>query len=804
MTSPLLLSFGDPRALNVAACGGKGASLARGTQAGLPVPDGGVVTVTAYQEWEETGRPQGLPAVLEDKLRGWLAKWPDSSRFAVRSSATAEDGLQYAFAGQHETWLNVPPEEVSRRIVDCWLSLRAERAVAYRRNAGLRDEDVAMAVVVQRMIPADVAGVGFCLNPVTGNLDEYAFDASFGVGETVVSGEYPVDHYTVSRKTGEVLHQILANKDVCLVATETGTAEQAAADPGAPAVSANQIKDLVGLLDRVQTHYGYPQDVEWAFHDNTLYLLQSRPITRLPEHWTRDESAERFPNPVSRLCWEMVEEGFHQSLAYSLKLMGLPPYEGKWFARQGQHVYGNQTAVDLFGQLAKNRIPRLSPEKLDEQLAHMRREFAWVLDLPSLWARDLDTYLLNLGELQARDLSQFDLAQAYAYLQEVRRSGAEYFLPNIAISITQRSLCGLLTHLLQSVAGEEKGLQLATDLLAWCDTKTARVNQDLWELGRLILAHEPAAELLRKQGGEALLQSGLLAEAPAAQAALQALLRNHGHREWDFDPYVAPWAETPGLVLELVRGMLDRPSSPADESREARIRMQAAERLVMQYCPEPAQYFVSELIRLARAYTGLDDVEHYQTLRLNLPLRRALRAIGMILQAQGVVVDPMDVCFAGKEALGQAVANPERLPELGQQIAAEKAAFEAAHKETPAHDLSLAEAPAPGRAEGLLQGVPGSPGVVRGKVCHVRSTADFADFEQGAVLVARTTNPAWTPLFFRACAVVTESGGPLSHGAVTARELGLPAIMAVTNALAELPPGSMVEVDGRAGTVRIV
>jgi phosphohistidine swiveling domain-containing protein len=800
----LLLPFSDPRALETAVCGGKGASLARGTQAGLPVPEGCVVTVAAYRDWLAEGGPDRVPAALQSALAVWLADWPAAARFAVRSSATAEDGLQHAFAGQHETWLNVPAAQVAARVRDCWLSLGAERAVVYRREAGLSDDEVAMAVVVQRMIPADRAGVGFCLNPITGNLDEFALDAAFGVGETVVSGEYPVDHLVIRRGDAGLVSAALGHKDRCLVAATSGTEETTPAAPDAPALEPAHMQALAGLLNRVEDHYGYPQDVEWAFEGERLYLLQARPITRLPERWTRDESAERFPNPVSHLCWELAEDGFHRSLAHSFELMGLPPYTGKWFARQGQYVYGNQTAVDLFARLALRRLPRFDLAHLAGQLESIRQEFFWVLELPSKWARDLDVYLLQLGELQAVPLDDLDLAGLFRHLQDLRRAGAEYFLPNIAISITQRTLCGLLLHLLKTAAGEETGTRLHTDLLAWCDTKTARVNQDLWELAELLRAEPGLAASLRDQGGEALYAGGLLAADSPAGRRLAKLLADHGHREWDFDPYVAPWLETPGLVLELVRGMLDRTVSPAEEGREARLRMQKAELLVMGHCPDEARYFVGELIRLARLYTSLDDIEHYQTLRLNLPLRRALRAVGARLQTLGVVAEPLDVCFADLDLLARAVADTALLPELAEQIAAEKQAYLAAFQETPKHDLSAADDQPVIDREGVLRGVPGSPGKVRGRVCQVRSTADFSGFVQGAVLVARTTNPAWTPLFFRASAVIAESGGPLSHGAVTARELGLPAVMAVNDALNRLPEGALVEVDGHAGTVTLL
>ncbi len=788
-----LLPFTHPQAQQVSLSGGKGASLAKSTAAGFPVPPGAIVTAEAYRRW--AGEP-ALPSELIGEIRAWLATQPADRTFAVRSSATAEDGLQHAFAGQHETFLHVPPDEIPRRILDCWHSRDGERAVAYRRQAGLRDDEVQMAVVIQVMVPADCAGVGFCLDPIHGRTDVFAIDASFGLGETVVSGSYPTDHFMIERATGAVVSSHIARKDRYLGLGRTGTEEFTAAEPTQPACTPLQLVELAGLLRRIETHYGFPQDIEWAFHANRLYLLQSRPITRLPDHWTREESAERFPNPVSRLNWELAEEGFHRSLAYSFNRMGLPPYQGKWFARFDQFIYGQQTAVELFGRLARQLIPEISPDNLAESLPQIRAKFGWVTELPSLWWRDFDTYLLQLGASESLP-APANVREAWVQVRHLQKVGSDYFLPNIAISITQRTLVQLLLHLLQAVAGQTEGARLHTDLLAWCDTKTARVNQDLWELAQLI-RRSPFRALLLEKGGEALLGSAWRSEAPESFAALERILQVHGHREWDFDPYIAPWRETPALVLEMVRGLVDRDLSPNDEGRTARVRMQAAELVVVGHCPPAAQFFVSELIRLARTYTSLDDIEHYQTLRLNLPMRRALRHLGALLQKRGIVNEPLDVSFASCALVEAYVAGKCSNAELTAEIAAEKARYQSAYGRDPVFDRS-ATGPAP---VGVLQGIPGSPGIATGLVQHVRSQNDFAGFKTGSVLVARTTNPAWTPLFFRAAAVVTESGGPLSHGAVTAREIGIPAVMAIPNVFSTLPDGSTVTVNGTEGHLK--
>jgi pyruvate,water dikinase len=265
-----------------------------------------------------------------------------------------------------------------------------------------------------------------------------------------------------------------------------------------------------------------------------------------------------------------------------------------------------------------------------------------------------------------------------------------------------------------------------------------------------------------------------------------------------------------------VRALLDarddhRAARPASASAEAEV----AERAVLAAVPEGVRGFASELVRLARAYTALDDLEHYHTTRLALPLRRGVRALGERLAAVGVVADPMDLFFAHRAPLAAAVAADSRdaWRELGDAIAREKAAYLADRDRTPAWELGAPSAPVESERGGAraaggdgasLRGIPGSPGVAVGEVFVVRSADDFARFPKGAVLVARTTNPAWTPLFYRAGAVVTESGGPLSHGAVTAREMRIPAVMAVRGVLGALADGTRVRVDGGTGLVEVL
>ncbi|MFT3961823.1 PEP/pyruvate-binding domain-containing protein [Propionivibrio sp.] len=835
-----VLPFSDPRAQDVGVAGGKGANLARLTGFGLRVPGGVIVTRASYDlfigqaGWlaervrqldfaaPETLRAQAeairsalrelpLPAEVAAAIRAAVAALDGAESVSVRSSATAEDTAAAAFAGQHDTFLNVPPGRVEEFVKQCWLSLWSDRALAYRRQVGVGILDTSMAVVVQRMVQAEVAGVLFTVDPVSGELDKAVVDANYGLGESVVSGEAEIDHWQLDKASGAVVAARIAEKTMQIRSLPGGGTEEVeihGAECGAPSLDAARLSEMAALARTIEAHYGFPQDIEWAIAQDAIHVLQSRPITSISPRWTRDESAERFPNPVSPLAWELVEDGFHRSLNHSFRLMGLPPFEGKWFAMFDGYIYGNQTAVSLYA----DGVP-LALRSLDELRALLpliRQKYGWVQELPVNWSRDLDGYLLRLGEFNAMPLAGLGLKALWAHVLDISETGARYFLPNIAISITQRVLYKVLHGILALVLGPPQAAAAFDALLAHCDTKTGAINAQLNELAGMVREH---AEFFAAHGTQEILDQWRTTVAPALPgfvAAFDRLLAEHGHREIEFDPYVPTWLEAPGVVLDTLRVMArGELLNPRANERQLKVRMQETLFAVQQRVSDDLRYFVTEVVRLAQIYTSLDDLEHYQTTRLTLPLRRALRELGARLVELGLIDAPMDVFFARVPLLGQAILEPgpARWAELAEQIAANKRVYENARQRSPAWmpggDAAADEAGAPG-ADAAWTGIPGSPGKAVAPVFLLRGAEDFGSFPKGAVLVARTTNPAWTPLFYGASAVITESGGPLSHGAVTAREMQKPAVMAVRGIMQCLANGERVEVDGTRGTVRRV
>jgi phosphohistidine swiveling domain-containing protein len=827
----MILDLNDRAAIQLTNSGGKGASLAKLFQGGFAVPPGLIVPASAYSEFvaqNENLRTRidaldfanadalvvqcselrrvmtklPLPADLEAELRERVPPLLVDGAVAVRSSSTMEDLAGAAFAGQHDTFLGIRTiDDVLDRVRRCFASLWEDRAAHYRHTRGFEQHRATMAVVIQALVESEVAGVAFTMNPITGNLGHLVINASYGLGETVVSGAGDVDQFVLDKKSGAIVEQSIGDKEKMIVAGEHGTTDVELDDLQRHNASLDeqQLETLRNLLVGVERFYGFPQDVEWAFAHGELSLLQSRPITKFPARWTRGESAERFPNVITPLTWDFVCEGFHASLEHSLRMMGMPAFDDHWFELFDNYVYGNETAVRLF--TAGQQVAFDSLDGLRKLLPVIRERYQWVVQLPVAWARDLDWYLLRLGALSAVDLEPLNEEQLWRHIGAINAAGSRYFLPNIAISITHGIIHRMLYQLVTMLVGPQEGPALYDSLTCFCETKTNLVNNDLQRLAQLVREDRALASLLSRMDRRAIWTEGKLRAHPRFAESFETFLANHGHREVDFDTYVPTWSGQPWVVLENIRLLAAREEAHDPAAREIalRERQQNAERRLNDLVPEDLRYFTLELVRLARAYTALDDLEHYETTRLSIPFRRAIVELGARLKDGGILRAADEIFFLRKRTIERLIAGEVTAREVEREAAGNRQAYLANRARTPS--FVLHEEPEDAGGGDAFRGLPGSPGIAEGVVFRLHGVEDFGRFPAGSVLVARTTNPAWTPLFHSSCAVITESGGPLSHGAVTAREVGIPAVMSVRGALGFLNDGDRVRVNGTTGTV---
>ncbi|WP_193015290.1 MULTISPECIES: PEP/pyruvate-binding domain-containing protein [Gammaproteobacteria] len=834
----LIYKINEPVATEVSISGGKGASLAKTIQS-LPVPDGLILSCYAYQlfitpllpeinrllskkdqEVEITSqqiRHLILQASIPDNLTHSLNLRLDELQLtdiplAVRSSGTLEDMPGAAFAGQHDTLLGIKTlPNLLDAIRQCYASLWHTHVMFYRQHLNLPHTQASMAIVLQRMIDVqkdEAAGVAFSVDPVQGSLSTVLINSAFGLGETVVAGEDPIDEFIIERKNLALKSKTITEKINAIVMAENGTEilPLEHQNRSISSLTPEQCKQVAELAISAEKYFDFPQDIEWAFHNGKLWLLQSRNVTQIAPIWTREESAERFPNPITPLTWDMCEAGFHSSLNFSLNLMGLPSFNGKWFGMQDYYIYGNQNAVSLYS----NRLPTSMMNDLPtllKSLPEIAQKFSWVQELPITWMRDLDKYLISIGALMNEPLQDKNLSQLWDYVQKINKLGADYFLPNIAISLTQRSLYSALMALLKLFFKEEKYAHTAFDnLIAMSETKTGQVNAELWVLSRYARQYPNLLTCIEQSVPENIMQEIAQCD-PHFHQQFTLFLTNHGHRELDFDAYHPTWLDAPHIVLAQIKAMADlSDDKQIDDPLSKKILQSETEFSLISDAPEELRFFLQEIIRLARVYTALDDLEHYQTTRLALPMRRGLKALGERLVIRSVLDCPMDIYFANEQPLAKAILadNPTSWNQLRHHIYQNKAGYLKAKSVTPQWIYGEDSADEINTNDQKFKGLAGSAGIIEGNVYLVHGPENFAEFPQNAILVARTTNPAWTALFYRASGIITESGGPLSHGAVTARELGLPAVMGVRNILNILKNGQKVKVDGQKGVIEIL
>ncbi|STP11468.1 phosphoenolpyruvate synthase/pyruvate phosphate dikinase [Helicobacter cinaedi] len=859
-----ILHFSDKDALKLSLSGGKGASLAKVFQAGFAVPQGFIITTRAYEAFlsnanEIPSFPSDDLALLESKAKQYrehlltlplppsclkelesaLTHFSPHQAFSVRSSSTLEDLNAGAFAGAHDTFLNcVGLETIAQKIKECFVSLWHTRAIAYRCELGFSHKDALMAVVVQTMVPSQKAGVSFSINPITCNLNEVLINANYGLGESVVGGEFDVDEYRFNTLEQKIESSHIAHKTKGIFpthCTQDCIAPQDKASPQSPqdlkdsqdstqgtrechidsafadiaVLSEKEITQVASLNLALQRFYGFPQDIEWAIVDNNLYLLQSRPITTIPPRWSRDESAERYPKALSPFTWDYVDRAFHISLDYSFKLLGLPPMQGKWFAMFDNYIYGNQNAVSLY--MGQNTLPFTDLDSLIQALPSLTNKLESIKALPKLWHRDLATYLQELGALKAQDLSNASLQEVWEFIGQIVRVGTEYFKPNIAISITQAMLYKILFALLKLI--DSTNAQSLFALLTTTDnTKTSLVNDELFKLACMIKNNQSLYNLLHSTDSKSIIEQNLLRDFGAFSQSLETFLHNHGHREVEFDAYIPTWGEAPDVVLDTLKLLS---TSPLPKANDIVAKKYQAKKQILSLVGSQSvelELFLYEFLELVETYTILDDEEHYQTTRLTPIVRKGVYALGERLKALGIVSENFDVFFANIASLESFVKGEISQEQLKSHITQNKQTYLENAAKTPKWELdstqdcldSTADNRSHIESSDTLQGVPASAGIVEGEVFIVRGSEDFGKFIPQSILIAQSTNPAWTPLFYNAKAVVTQSGGALSHGAVTAREMKIPAVMAVPNVMQILKNGDRIRVNGNNGKVEIL
>lgn len=864
--STLLLDWPAAAAQGPTAAGGKGWQLALMAQLGVPVPDGFVIHADASRD-RRAGDPvcEALRDALARELavRDW-----ETIPLAVRSSAPQEDSAQASFAGIHLSRLNViGVDAVAEAVQAAWDSVWEPAAVAYRQRLGFDREAPSMAVVVMPLLRAVAAGIAFTCDPLSGRDDQLLIHAHWGLGEALVGGQADGDEYrlqnnestdgddtlrVIGRRLGskQRMTQILSDGGTAVIDTPAQQAAQAVLSDAQAVALAELARDAASALDFASPRY----DIEWVWDGERFWIVQARPVTararhtypalrEQPRYWSRGNTREIMPDPLSALDWHGCRTMANRMLTLGFRLSGYPILAGtehaalfdgrlyldvslmQWECYDALGVRPEAVNRLLGGTQPEIAVP---PPSGRDRLARGLRMLRYLARSPG--QRRRGEAALARAAAQTRQWRQQTLPDDPAALARLLREQFRTVGQADALFFLQGSAGGTLAGLVDLVErycpGE--GYALTAALMAGGEPSvTAQQGYALIMLAETAAADLDALAWLRSAGRVGAQWEQALPPHSPFRSAFAEFLERYGHRA-TAESYVRQprWREAPDYLLDTVVGMIGT-STHAVRQRQHDAARAAWRHLRDAIAPLARPMMLPLLRRMVRVATrecNQREAARSALMRYLEAVRRTALALGTHLAGAGDpgqgqrLARPEDVfhltahellaAAEGRLPLWHAARRAARRAEILARQAAEAepaviveqpGALPAVLPSAPPDAASLADA-----AAGRWTGTPVGAGQAQGPACVARSPQQATAMANGDILVAPSTDPAWTPLFLRAGGLVMETGGYLSHGAIVAREFGIPAVVNLPGILSQLTDGDTLAVDGHRGTVQRV
>ena len=773
-----------------------------------------------------------MPIDLARAITDAVTRLGEHDGCAVRSSATAEDLPGASFAGQHDTYLNVVgPPAILEHVRRCWASLFTERAVTYRLRNGFDHRRVHMAVVVQRMVFPHAAGVCFTADPVTSDRTTTSVEATFGLGEALVSGLVDADVYTV--RDGVVVARQIATKSKLIGASPAGGTQEQPVDPARqdqPALTDAQVLELARICRRIEAHHGHPQDVEWCLVDGAFHIVQSRPITTLFPIPEAGDGANRV----------YVSVGHQQMMTDAMRPLGLSLWQ--LTTPRPMAEAGGRLFVDVTPLLA-------SPASRAGLLELLRRSDPLVGDaLDTVLGRDFVPAAPDAGPGAGPptlggppapiepdpDIVPELIARNEASVASLRRdiqgrSGTELLDFVVADIAELRRLLFDPRGLQVIMAAMDATTWLSDQLHEWlgerdaADTLTQSVPHNVTsEMGLALLdvadAVRPHPEVVAvRRGG---VDDGFLEElgdidgGPRARDSIEAYLDRYGMRcVGEIDITRPRWRERPAALVPMLLADVAtfEPGAAARRFEDGRRQAEEKEREVLQRVRalphgDRKAAETKRMIDLVRTFIGYREYPKYGMVSRYLVYKQALLEEARRLVEARVLRAEDDIFFLRVEELHEVVRTGKVDDDLIGRRREELRAHEVLRPPRVLTSDGEAIVGAHRRDDlptGAIPGLPVSAGVVEGRARVLLDIAE-ADVEPGDILVTPHTDPSWSPLFVAVAGLVTEVGGLMTHGAVVAREYGLPAVVGVERATQLIRDGQRIRVDGTDGYVELI
>jgi pyruvate,water dikinase len=780
-----------------------------------------------------------IPIEVEREVARALSRFGEEHAFAVRSSATAEDLPHASFAGQHDTYLNlIGLEAILRHIRRCWASLFTERAVMYRMKQGIGHDHVSMSVIVQRMVFPEASGILFTADPLTGNRKIVTIDAGFGLGEALVSGLASADQYRVREE--EIIDKRIADKKLAICSRAEGGTETRLLDPAeqrAQTLTDRQILQLSRIGKRIEAYFGQPQDIEWCLADDAFYIVQSRPITTLFPIPEANDSSNRV----------YVSVGHQQMMTDPIKPLGLSFF--LMTTRAPMRTAGGRLFVDVTQMLASpdsretviNNLGQSDPLIKDALTTVIERgdfiqslpddhheqhpgkgnhggQTARFQALPGVdpaLIHELMARMQALNEATEQTIRSKSGTELFDFIQEdIRELQQMLAVPqSMGVIMAAINAAKWLNEKMDEWLGEKNAADTLSQSVP--NNITSEMGLALLDVADAIRPYPAVIDYLRQVEDDNFLDGlDTFEGGKEARNAIRAYLHKYGMRcSGEIDLTKPRWSEQPSALIPLILNNIKNFESGESKRRFEQGRQEAAkkeqtllERLKHLPDGERKAEETKRMIDMLRNCIGYREFPKYAMIQRYFVYKQALLSEAERLVQAGVIREIEEVYFLTFEEFRHVVQTKALDDRI---IRKRKEEYQLYEQLTPPRVITSDGECLNGKyyrdhlPADALAGLPVSSGVVEGRARVVLKMED-ADLEDGDILVTTYTDPSWTPLFVTIKGLVTEVGGLMTHGAVIAREYGLPAVVGVADAVKRIQDGQRIRVNGTEGYVEFV
>lgn len=794
--------------------GSKGYNLGILKKEGFNVPDGFVITTKGIENWNE----KAMELVLNQYRK------LEEKRVAIRSSAVNEDLEGMSFAGQYETILNITTEEGLLQAIEKVLdSFDSIRAASYKKQNKL--DTSYPAIVIQQMIESEVSGVMFTSDPMTGIRNNLVINSSFGLGEAIVSGLVTPDQYIIDKSTGEILSKEVARKDrgyfYSLEGVEVKNIDKLKQEE--QSLTPELIEELLSLGKKVETYYKKPQDIEFAIRDNKVYLLQSRPITtlypmgdietdqKLRLYVNFNQVMQGVKEPFTPMGCELWKKVF---LGYVTVIAGNKAYKEANYVR----FAGGRVFVDYSYVLAKKRMWRMVANTIKEKdlpfedvLNYIKEKYqhTFLSQRATIPYVKIVSYFLK--HIRLYKTVKRNPEKAYEVCEKL---GSDWCL-NVKERLDKAACMDDLIKCTHEIGQELLEIPLKQALCAFSIKELPKLHKliDKYYNGKMdiepvkwALPHNKTTQmglslntLAQKLDGKEFDKNNL---------EIKKFLSEYGHRaQTEIDIGMKRWNEDPQYIIELIK-LYQKNKSYLKNIKNIEQQRKAAEIKVREIIDtfrkdhgNKVARKVEKILTNYRNTAGLRERPKFDMVRVIELLRREWLKQGEILSGKGFLENPEDIFYL---YLDELKGNSEKWISIVKKNK-EKYYFELSRNRVPRVILNTGETFYTVRSVSNnsthLKGLSVSPGVYEGIVRVMKNPDD--KINEGEIIVTESTNPAWTPLFISAGALIMESGGPISHGAIVAREYAIPGVVGIPDVTTILRSGMKVCVHGDTGIVEI-